>query len=80
MVSTLASSAFASNLLVEIVGNRSSHVLVDDSENVHSRDDSGILCGLPSRVVEIGRDSDNRVIDGCSKVSFCSFLHLEEDH
>ena len=30
--------------------------------------------------IEVGRDSDNRVVDGSSEVSFCSFLHLEEDH
>jgi hypothetical protein len=58
---------FTSNLLVKTVGDRSSRGLVDDSENVHFRDGSGILCGLPLRVVEIGRDSDNSVSDEVSK-------------
>jgi hypothetical protein len=57
---------FASNLLVETVGERSSRGLVHDSVNVHSQDGSSILCGLPLRVVEIRRD---RVIDGYSEVS-----------
>jgi hypothetical protein len=65
-------------LLVETVGNRSSHRLIDNSENVHSRDGSGILGGLPLRVVEIGRDGDDRAVDGCSEVGFVSLLHLKE--
>jgi hypothetical protein len=32
------------------------------------------------RVVEIGRDSDDSVINGCSGVGFRSFLHLDEVH
>ena len=36
---------FAKNLLVETVSDRSSRGFVNDSENVHSRDGSGILCG-----------------------------------
>jgi hypothetical protein len=31
-------------------------------------------------VVEIGRDGDNRAVDGCSEVGFGSLLHLEEYH
>ena len=45
----------ASNILIETVCNRSSHGPVDDSEDIHSRDSPGILCGLPLRVVELGR-------------------------
>jgi hypothetical protein len=32
------------------------------------------------RGVEISRDGDDSVVNGCSYVSFRSFLHLEEDH
>jgi hypothetical protein len=44
--------AFAGNLLVETVGDRSSRWLVDDSEIVRAGDRSGILCCLPLRVIE----------------------------
>ena len=70
----------ASNFLVETVGDRSRCRLVDDSEDVHSLDGSGILCGLPLGVVEIRRDRNNRFVDRCSEISFRSFLHLKKDH
>jgi hypothetical protein len=51
----------------------------DDLEIVNSQDRSGILlvCGLPLRVVEMGRKNDDSVVDGCSEVSFDTFLYLE---
>jgi hypothetical protein len=35
--------------------------------NIHSRDGSGILCGLPLKAIEICRqgDDDDGVADGC---------------
>ena len=72
--------AFADNLLVETICDSSRRGLIDDSENVHPRDRAGILCSLSLRVVEISRDSDDRVGDGRSQVRFGGFLHLEEYH
>jgi hypothetical protein len=56
--------AFASNLLVGTVGDRSSRGLIDDLENVHSRDGSSIPCGLPLRVIEIGRTVTTELLMG----------------
>ena len=47
---------FTVNLLVEAIGDCSSHCLVDDSVSTHSRDSSGILCVPPLRVVEVRRE------------------------
>ena len=72
--------AFAGNLLVETIGDSGRSGFIDDSENVHPRDGASIFCGLPLRVVEVGGDGNDRVINGGSEVRFSGFLHLEEDH
>ena len=43
--------AFADNLLVKTICDSSHRGLIDDSENVHSRDRAGILCSLSLRVI-----------------------------
>merc|ERR1712045_267409 len=50
-------------LLVQPVGNSSGCGLVDDTENVKTGDDSGILGGLPLGVVEVCGDGDDSVLD-----------------
>jgi hypothetical protein len=69
-----------SGLLIKTVGNSSSSWLVDNSENVDSRDGTSILSGLSLRVIEIGRDSDDSILDFLSEISFSDFLHLNENH
>lgn len=68
------------DLLVETIGNGSSSRLVDDTENVHTRDHTGILGSLTLRVVEVGGNSNDSVVDGSTEVSLSSFLHLEKNH
>ena len=46
--------------LIETVGAVDS--LMIDSGNVHSRVGSGVLCGLPLRVVEIRRDDEDSIV------------------
>jgi len=67
-------------LLVETVSDSGGGGLVDDAENVESRDNTSILSGLTLRVVEVSGDGDDGVGDGGSEVSLSGFLHLEEDH
>lgn len=68
------------DLLVEAVGDGSSSGLVDDTEDVKTRDDTGILGSLSLGVVEVRGDGDDCVGDDGTKVSFSGLLHLEEDH
>jgi len=72
--------ALTLNLLVETVGNGGSGGLVDDSENVETGDETGILGSLTLRVVEVGRDGDNGVVDSLTEVRLRSLTHLGEDH
>jgi len=71
---------FLLRLSIETVGNGCGGWLVDDSEDVESRDGSGILGGLSLGVVEISWDSDDGRLDGLSEVGFGDFLHLDQNH
>lgn len=72
--------ALTLNLLVKTVGNGGSGRLVDDSENVETGDETRILGSLTLRVVEVGRDGDNGVVDSLTEVRLSSLTHLGEDH
>ena len=70
---------FAGVLLVETVRNSGSGGLVDDSENLHAGDGTGILGGLSLGIVEVSGHSDNGVVDLSTEVSLSGLLHLSED-
>mmetsp|Transcript_66483 Transcript_66483/g.105199 ORF Transcript_66483/g.105199 Transcript_66483/m.105199 type:complete len:338 (-) Transcript_66483:1340-2353(-) len=67
-------------LLIQAVGNGRGRRLVDDAQDVHSRDGARILRGLALAVVEIGRHRDHRVVDLGSQVGFSCLFHLQQDH
>ena len=67
-------------LLVETVSDSSSSGLVDDTEDVKTRDGTSVLGGLTLRIVEVGGDSDDGVVDLLAKVGLSGLLHLAEDH
>ena len=56
--------ALALRLLAETAGDGGRGGLVDDTEDVHARDGTGILGRLTLRVVEVWRDSDDSVGGG----------------
>ena len=67
-------------LLVETVGDGGGSGLVDDSEHVEAGNETGVLGGLTLRVVEVGGDSDDSVVDGATEVGLSDLSHLDEDH
>ncbi|KAI3485069.1 hypothetical protein L1887_51742 [Cichorium endivia] len=67
-------------LLVETVSDGGGSGLVDDAHHVEARDDTGILGGLTLRVVEVGGDGDDGILDGATEVGLGSLAHLEENH
>ena len=66
-------------LLLKTIGKGSSGRLVHDTENVETGNLASVLGGLTLGVVEVGRDSDNTILDGLAKVGLGGLLHLLED-
>ena len=54
--------------------------LVDDTENIQSRNDISVLGSLSLRVVEVRRDSDNCICDCVSEICLGDLLYFGEDH
>jgi hypothetical protein len=61
------------------VGKSSGGRLVDHTHDVKTRDLTGVLGGLTLLVVEVGRDSDNGVLQGLANKGLSGLLHLSED-
>jgi hypothetical protein len=72
--------ALTRSLLVETVGDSSGSWLVDDTEDVETSDETGILGSLTLRVVEVGWYSNDGIADSSSKVRLGSLSHLGENH
>lgn len=66
-------------LLLQTVSKSGRSGLVDDTEDVQTRDLTGILSSLTLRVVEVGGDGDDGVLDVLAKISFGGLLHLAEN-
>ena len=66
-------------LLVEAVGQRRRGRLVDDAQHFEAGDLAGVLGGLTLRVVEVGRNGDDRLIDLLPEIGFRRLLHLLKD-
>jgi hypothetical protein len=58
----------AQDFLVQSICNGSGSRLIDDTQNVETRNCASILCGLMLRVIEIGQNSDNSICDCATKV------------
>ena len=72
--------ALTLDLLVETVGDGGSSGLVNDTEDVKAGNETGVLGSLTLRVVEVGRDRDNGVVNGATEVGLGGLTHLSEDH
>ena len=69
----------AVSLLLQTVGESSSSGLVNDTEDVETGDLTGILGSLTLRVVEVGGNSDDSILDRLAQVVLSGLLHLLED-
>lgn len=55
------------DLLVENIGNSSGGWLIDDSEDIETADEAGVLGGLTLRVVEASGNGGDGPLDGLAK-------------
>ena len=65
--------------LVETVGERGRGRLVDDAQHFKAGDLAGVLGGLTLRVVEIGGNGDDGLIDLLAEMGFRGLFHLLQD-
>ena len=52
----------ATALLVQAIGNRCSHWLVEGAQDIHARDRASVLGRLALGVIEVGRNSNDCVV------------------
>ena len=67
-------------LSVKTIGERGGRGLVQNPLDVEASDFSGVLGGLPLRVVKIGRHGDNRVRNFPAEFRFGAFFQLLQNH
>ena len=72
--------ALSLSLLVQTVGDGGSGGLVDDPEHIETSNQTSILGGLTLRVVEVGGDCDDGIVDGAAQVGLGGLPHLDQDH
>lgn len=66
-------------VLLKTVSESGGGRLVDHTHDVKTGDLTGILGGLTLLVVEVGRDSDDGVLQGLANEGLSGLLHLSED-
>jgi hypothetical protein len=66
-------------VLLKTVGKSGGGRLVDHTHDVETRNLTGVLGGLTLLIVEVGRDSDNGVLQGLANEGLSGLLHLSED-
>ena len=66
-------------VLLKTVGESGGGRLVDHTHDVKTGNLTGVLGGLTLLVVEVGRDSDDGVLQGLANEGLSGLLHLSED-
>uniref|UniRef100_A0A914P0I6 Uncharacterized protein n=1 Tax=Meloidogyne incognita TaxID=6306 RepID=A0A914P0I6_MELIC len=66
--------------LAFLIQTISSSWLVDDTQNIKSRNRSSILCGLALTVVKVRRHSDDSIFDRLTQKCLSRFLHFSQNH
>ena len=64
---------------VKTIGKRRCGGLVDDPQHFQPGNLAGILCGLPLRVIEVGRYSNNRLSHCFAKKRLCILFQLAQN-
>lgn len=72
--------SFSLAFLVKTIGDGGGSGLVDDSHDIHAGNGSSVFGGLSLRVIEVGGDSNDCVLNGLGQISFGSFFHLDQHH
>mmetsp|Transcript_51492 Transcript_51492/g.107558 ORF Transcript_51492/g.107558 Transcript_51492/m.107558 type:complete len:195 (+) Transcript_51492:1534-2118(+) len=72
------SNSLAILFLIHAIGQSGSSRLVDDTENLQSRNFTRILGCLTLRVIEVGRNGYNRLGHSASQMALCRFLHFRQ--
>jgi hypothetical protein len=72
--------ALTLSLLVKTVGDSGGSRLVNDTEDVQTGNQTGVLGSLTLRVVKVGGNSDDSVVDGTTEIGLSSLTHLGQDH
>ena len=67
-------------LVVEAIGNGSSCWLINNPHDIEASNNSSIFGGLPLRIVEVGWNCDDHILDRLTKVCLSSLLHLCQNH
>mmetsp|Transcript_12607 Transcript_12607/g.18878 ORF Transcript_12607/g.18878 Transcript_12607/m.18878 type:complete len:175 (-) Transcript_12607:360-884(-) len=67
-------------LIIHSVGNCGSGRLIDYAVYIQARNCTGILCSPTLIIIEVGRNSNNRIIHFFSQIGLGSRLHLLKDH
>jgi hypothetical protein len=66
-------------VLLKTVGKGSGGRLVDHTHDIKTRNLTGVLGGLTLLIVEVGRNSDNGVLQGLANECLSGLLHLSKD-
>uniref|UniRef100_A0A6N2LQW8 Uncharacterized protein n=1 Tax=Salix viminalis TaxID=40686 RepID=A0A6N2LQW8_SALVM len=64
--------AHTGRLLIKTISDGSSRRLIDDTHHVQTCNNTGILGGLPLRVIEVCRDGNNSILDSGAERSHAS--------
>ncbi len=70
----------AVEILAETVGQRRGRRLVDDADDIETRDGASVLGGLALVVVEVRGHGDHGLLHGLAQVVLCDHPHLLEHH
>jgi hypothetical protein len=68
------------NLLVKAISDGSGRGLVDNTENIESRNQTSVLGGLALSVVKVSGHGNDGVLNFLTEVVLSNVLHLDKDH